>query len=193
VASRLNLRFQAAPRQFLEKTVLFSDELTSPEATALMRHRIAHHIDIQPLSERSTARVLSGLHLYADSPLTAYFVPPGGSTLIAREEPPYRFVFFPEFNGSRVLVRPEGENWLRIDCEQNLVGRVPEPESTPDSPYCDSFAYWDHAGGDLVGRIRATAVLVKEAGHPWTVIMQQIVGTPGFEVVRRVFARRLRY
>ena len=189
MASRLNLRFQTAPRQFLEKTVLFSDELTSPEATALMRHRIAHHIDIQPLKERSTARVLSSLHLYADTPLTAYFVPPSGSTIIAREEPPYRFVFFPEFNGARLLVRTEGENWLRLDCEQNLGGRVPEPES----PYCDSFAYWDHTGGDLVGRIRATLVLVKETGHPWSAIMQQIVGTPGFEVVRRVFARRLRY
>jgi hypothetical protein len=39
----------------------------------------------------------------------------------------------------------------------------------------DSFAYWDYTRGELVGRIRATAVIVKEEGEPWTVMMQQIV------------------
>ncbi|MBV9154973.1 MAG: hypothetical protein JO097_01835 [Acidobacteriaceae bacterium] len=193
MASRLNLLFETAPKQFLEKTVLFTDELTSPESTALMRNRIAHCIDLQPLKGRATAQVLSGVHLYSDTPLTSYFTPPGGSALIPKDDPPYRFVFFPEFSRSRLLVRREGDGWLRLQCEEGLAGSMPAPESQPDSPYLDSFAYWDYTTGHLVGRVRATAVLVKEPNQPWTIFMQQIVGTPGFEVVRSLFSRSLRY
>jgi len=193
MASRLNLLFQSAPSQFLERTVLFTDELSSPVSLSLMRNRIAHHLDIQPLNERATTRVLSGLHQYSDAPLTSYFVPPGVSILIPRDDPPYRFVFVPEFNSSRILLRAEGEKLLRVECERNLGGPMPAPELSPGSPYLDSFAYWDHNTGDLVGRIRATAVLVKEEGQPWTILMQQIVGTPGLELVRRLEARPLRY
>jgi hypothetical protein len=193
MASRLNLLFQSAPRQFLERIVLFTDELSSPASLSLTRNRIAHHLDIQPVSERASARILSGLHEYSDAPLTTYFVRPGVSIPIPKESPPYRFVFFPEFNSCRILLRPEGETLLRVECEENLAGRMPSPESAPGSPYLDSFAYWDHTTGDLVGRIRATAVLVKESDRPWTIFMQQIVGTPGFEVVRRLETRALRY
>ncbi len=193
MASRLNLLFQTAPKQFLERTVLFTDELTSPESAALMRNRTAHHIDLQPLKNRATAQVLSGLHLYSDTPLTSYFAPRGGSILIPKHDPPYRFVFFPEFSRSRLLLRAEGDAWLRVQCEEGVAGPMPAPESQPDSPYLDSFAYWDYTTGHLVGRIRATAVLVKDQDQPWTIFMQQIVGTPGFEVVRSLFSRTLRY
>jgi hypothetical protein len=193
MASRLNLRFQSAPQQFLERTVLFTDELSSPAALRLTRDRIAHHLDLQPLGERATARILTGLHEYSDAPLMSYFVRPGVPILIPKEDPPSRFVFFPEFNDCRMLLHAEGERMLRVDCEQNLTGRVPVPESAPDSPYLDSFAYWDHTSGNLVGRIRATALLVKGSGQPWTIFMQQIVGTPGFELVRRLEVHPLRY
>jgi hypothetical protein len=193
MASRLNLLFQTAPKQFLEKTVLLSDELTSAEAQELMRNRIAHYIDIQPLQERTTARVLAGLHLYSDTPLRSYFVSPGRVTIIQKNDPPYRFVFLPEFNHCRLLIRAEGDEWLRLECEEGLAGPVLPRELEKDSPYLDSFAYWDYTRGELVGRIRATAVLVKEQNQPWTVLMQQIVGTPGHEVVRSVFSRTLRY
>jgi hypothetical protein len=189
MASRLNLLFQSAPRQFLERIVLFTDELSSPASLSVTRNRIAHHVDIQPVGERGSARILNGLHEYSDAPLTSYFVRPGIPTLIPKENPPHRFVFFPEFNGCRLLLRAEGETLLCLECEANLGGRMPAPVS----PYLDSFAYWDHTTGDLVGRIRATAVLVKEQDQPWTIFMQQIVGTPGFEVVRRLEARALRY
>jgi hypothetical protein len=158
-----------------------------------MRNKIAHHLDIQPLNDRATTRVLSGLHQYSDTPLTSYFAFPGVSILIPKQNPPHRFVFFPEFNNSRLLLRAEGNDWLRVECEQNVGGRQPAPEAAPNSPYLDSFAYWDHTSGDLVGRIRATAVLIKEQDQPWTILMQQIVGTPGFEVVRRLEMRALRY
>ncbi|HEY3939074.1 MAG TPA: hypothetical protein VGL97_16705 [Bryobacteraceae bacterium] len=188
MASRLNLLFQTAPRQYLEKTVLFTDELIPTD------HRIAHNIDIQPLKERSTARLLPALHLYSDAHLVSYFVPPGGSILIPKHDPPQRFVFLPEFTCSRLLLKAEGENWLRLYCEQGFVG----PVLAPGSQYVDSFSYWDHTysdqiSGHLVGVIRATAVLVKEQDQPWTVLMQQIVGTAGFEVVRKTFSRALRY
>jgi hypothetical protein len=190
MSERLNLLFQTAPRHFLERTVLFTDELKTPAARALMRNRLAHHLDIQPIQTRSTARVLTGAHEYTDTPLITYFVPPGGFALIPREDPPYRFTFVPEFVGCRILIRHEGNDWLRVECEENLVGTVP-PASYP---YSDSFAYWDQTNtAELVGRIRATAVIVKEAGRPWTVMMQQIVGPAGNEVVRQVFTKALRY
>jgi hypothetical protein len=92
-----------------------------------------------------------------------------------------------------LLVRPEEAAWLRIDCEQGLGGAMPAAESQKGSVFVDSFAYWDYTHGHLVGRIRATVVLVKERGEPWTVYMQQIVGTAGFEVVRALYSRTLRY
>lgn len=193
MASRLNLLFQNAPKQFLERTVLFTDELTSPESKALMQHKQVHHIDLEPVQTRSSARVLSNINAYTDLPLTSYFVPPSGYALIPREDPPCRFVFFPEFVGCRLLVRPEETTWLRVECEQGLSGSVPPAESQQDSRYIDSFAYWDYTRGHLVGRIRATTVLAKEPGEPWTVYMQQIVGTAGFELVRELHWRKLRY
>lgn len=193
MASRLNLLFQTAPRQFLEKTVLFTDELGTAESLALTRNRIAHHIDLTPLNVRAIARVLTGLHLYSDTPLTSYFVQPGSSALIAKKDPPYRFAFLSEFTCCRLLVRTDGDDWLRLQVEEGLAGSMPAPESQPESPYIDSFAYWDYTAGHLVGHIRATAVLVKEQDRPWTVYMQQIVGTAGHEVVRKLFSKTLRY
>jgi hypothetical protein len=193
MSSRLNLLFQSAPRQFLERTVLFSHALTSPESIALMRNKLVHHVDIEPIMTRSSARVLPNINAYTDTPLLSYFVPPGSFALIPREDPPQRFVFLPEFVGCRLLVRHEESEWLRLECEAGLAGTMPAPESHKNSPYVDSFAYWDHTRGHLVGRIRATTVLVKDPGQPWTVYMQQIVGSPGFEVVRELFSRKLRY
>lgn len=157
-----------------------------------MRHRIAHFVDLQPMKERATARVLPFQHLYSDATLTSYFVAPGGFAIVPKEDPPYRFVFLPEFVGCRLLVSRESEQLLRFECEQGLAGPAPPPEFEPGSRYVDSFAYWDYTRGHLVGRIRATAVLVKEQAKPWTVFMQQIVGTPGFEQVRLLFSRALR-
>ena len=193
MASRLNLLFRTAPKQFLEKQVLFTDELATPASLALMRDKLANHIDIQPLKHRCAARVLASLHLYDDLPLTSYFVAPERTILVPREHPPFAFVFFPEFTGCRLLIRPDGDDWLSLRCESGLTGRVPPIQAENGSHYIDSFAYWDYTTGDLVGRIRATAVLFKAQGEPWTMFMQQIVGTPGFEVVRSLFSRALRY
>ena len=193
MASRLNHLFQTATWQFLEKTVLFTDELSWPQSMALTRNRIIHYIDIQPLKERSTARVLPSLHCYTDRPLVSYFVPAAGFILIPKNDPPQRFVFLPEFTCSRLLISAEGDDWLKLQLEQGLAGPMPAPESQFDSRYVDSFAYWDHTTGELVGVIRGTAVLVKELDRPWSIIMQQIVGPAGFEVVRTTFSRPLRY
>jgi hypothetical protein len=193
MASRLNLLFQAAPRQYLERTVLFTHELTRPDALAAMRHRLTHHIDLQPMGTRSSAQVLAALHLYTDTPLTSYFAVPGTSVLIPRNDSPFRFVFLPEFSRCRLLLRAEGDDWLKLQVEEGLAGRMPPAEAQKDSPYLDSFAYWDHTTGHLVGRIGATAVLVKEPNQPWTVFMQQIAGNPGQEVVGNLFSRPLRY
>ncbi len=192
MAQRLNLLFQNAPRQYLERTVLFTDELSTPESLALLRHRTLHHLDLQPLKERSTVRVLRGLHEYQDMPLTSYFALPGTTTLIPKNDGPARFVLFPDFTRCRLLVHADGDDWLKLSVEEGLAGSLPAAENAPGSRYLDSFGYWDYTYGELVGRIRGTAVLVKEAGEPWTIFLQQIVGTPGFEVVRILFSRALR-
>ena len=194
MGSRLNQLFQTAPKQFLERTVLLTDEFGSPESTALLRHKQVHCIDIVPLDDRrASGRILPSVNAYADMPLLSYFVAPATFALIPKEDPPCRFVFLPEFVESRLLLRAEGSDWLRLECERGLAGAMPAPESQPNSQYLDSFAYWDYTRGHLVGRIRATAVLVKEPDESWTMYMQQIVGTPGYEVVRQLFWRRLHY
>jgi hypothetical protein len=193
MASRLNLLFQAAPRQYLERTVLFTHELTTPDALAAMRHRLTHHIDLQPLGTRSSAQVLTALHLYADTPLTSYFAVPGTSILIPRNDPPFRFVFLPEFSRCRLLVRAEGEDWLKLQVEEGLAGRMLPAEAQKDSPYLDSFAYWDYMTNYSVGQVQATAVLVKEPSQPWIIFMQHITGNKGQEVVSNLFWRSLRY
>jgi hypothetical protein len=193
LASRLNQLFQAAPKQFLERTALLTDELISPESEALMRNKQVHYIDVAPLEGRATVRVLPNVAAYNDQHLVSYVVPSNGLALIPKFDPPCRYVFMPEFAGCRLLVQNEGTDWLRLEVERGLVGEMPAPEAQKDSRYVDSFAYWSHTRGHLVGRIRATAVLVKEPDEPWTIYMQQIVGTAGFELVRQLFWRKLRY
>lgn len=193
MASRLNQLFQLAPHSYLERTVLLTDGLTSPESAALTTSRLVHNIDIDPVNVRSQARVLGGLHLYSDMHMVSYFVPLTGSTLVPKNDPPHRLVFLPEFTNCRLVVRTDGENWLRLSLDTGLTAMLPPPETEPSSPYCDSFNYWETVTPDLVGRIRATAVLTKEKDKPWRFLMQQIVGPTGGEVVRKTFARDLRY
>lgn len=192
MASRLNLLFSAAPQQFLERTVLFCDRLTSEESLSVMRNKLTHFIDFEPLQLSANARVLAGLHEYQDTPLASYFVPPAGTLLLPKNNSPHRFVFMPEFSSARLLVATDGE-LLKLSVEQNLSGVMPAPEKSAGSRYVDSFAYWDHIGNDLVGRVRGTAVLVKDSDEPWTVYMQLIIGIPGHEQVRRLFYRPLNY
>jgi hypothetical protein len=192
VSSRLNQLFQADPEAFLRRTVLFSDKLRSPESLVMTQNRIAHYIDIEPLGIRTTLRVLSSLQAYADMPLIGYFARPQHPVLLPKADSSSRFVFLPEFVSCRVLLRRDG-SLLRIEVEQDLMSRFPGPETLPDSPYLDSFAYWDYTTGHLVGRIRATAVLVKHPDRPWTAYMQQIVGVEGHEVVRSVFSKEFCY
>lgn len=190
MASRLNHLLQTAPRQFLERTVLFTDGLSSPEAAQHMRNKIAHCIDIEPTGQhlQARARVLAAQHHYQDAPMLSYFVPPDAFAIVPKEDPLCRFIFLPEFTRSRLLVSYDGENTLRFQLEENLSGRIPPPDA---ARYVDSLAYWDHTGSDLVGVVRATAILYKEAGQVWTITMQQIVGTAGHEVVRQATTRAL--
>jgi|GEM_PF-5437735 len=187
MASRLNHLFQIAPGAFLERIVLFMDGLNTPAATTRMRDKITHFIDLESAGRNARARVLAGHHLYQDAPMLSYFVPPTGFTLIPREDPPHQLVFLPEFTRCRLLISADGTDWLRLQLEENLNSKVPPP----DSKYLDSFAYWDQTGNDLIGVVRATAILVKQAGQPWTIIMQQIVGNAGHEVVRQTFTHKV--
>lgn len=163
--------------------------LSTPVAAVQMRNRLAHFIDFEPSGPHARARVFPAQHLYQDAPLLSYFVSPNEPILIPRDNPPHRFVFLPDFSRCRLLISASGKDYLRLHLEQNLSGRVPPPDP---AVYLDSFAYWDHITGHLVGVIRGTAVLIKEPGQPWTVVMQQIVGSAGHELVRKTFTHPLR-
>jgi hypothetical protein len=189
MAFSLNHLFQSAPYEFLQRNVLFMDALS----TAQMRNKIAHCIDLEGSGRHARARVLAGLHLYhQDAPLVSYFVAPGTVAQIPREDPPYRFVFFPDFTRCRLLVSADGPSFLRLEVEENLAGSVPPAEANPGSKFLDSFAYWDYASGHLIGVIRGTALLFKQPGEPWTMALQQIVGNPGHELVRQCVMRPLK-
>ncbi|MGC2658889.1 MAG: hypothetical protein WA324_13105 [Bryobacteraceae bacterium] len=193
MAERLNIRFVSAPKQFLEHTVVFTDGLLTGESAALTRNKLTHFFDLEPLKGRTALRVLAGQHLYSnDTHISGYFVKPGSSTMVPVGDTPHPYIFLSEFTSCRLLVRRDGDNWLRFEMEDNLSGSVP-PAEGPGSPFTDSYAYWDNTSGYLVGSIRGTAVVVKEPGGVWTIYMQQIVGTAGFEQVRMLFTRPLRY
>jgi len=186
MAFRLNHLFQTAPLNVLARTVIFVDGLNP----AGMRNKQTHFIDLEPSGKHARARVLAGMHQYQqDAPLESYFAGPGTATLIPREDPPYRFVFLPDFTNCRLLIAAAGDKdqYLRFQVEENLVGRIPPP----GGEFLDSFAYWDHTTGLLVGVVRGTAVVYKLPGEPWTITMQQIIGVPGDELVRQVFTRQL--
>ena len=192
MSSRLNQLFQVAPASYLERTVLFTDSLSSRESLALTANRLVHHVDIEPINTRSRVRVLTALHQYADVPMVSYVVPLVGFALVPKNHPPHDIVFLPEFTCCRLLVRSD-EEWLHISIDRDLHRMLPPPEAEPDSQFCDSVNYWEFITDNLVGSIRGTAVLVKEPDKPWRFVMQQIVGAAGHEVVRTTFSRDLRY
>ena len=192
MASRLNQLFQIAPQAYLERTVLFTNDLSSDESRATMANRLIHHIDIDPVNTRSRARVLASIHQYSDQPMLSYVVPLEGVALVPKNDPPQMLVFLPEFTCCRLLVQDD-QGWLRLSLDRDLNSMLPPPEAEPDSLYCDSINYWEFVADDLVGNIRGTAVLFKEPDQPWRFVMQQIVGAAGAEVVRRTFSRTLRY
>jgi hypothetical protein len=195
VANRLNQLFQINPQTYLERTVLFSNGLLSPESQAIMANRLFHHVDIEPLNTRSRVRLLPNLHQYfqlSDAPMVSYVVPAEGVALISKSDAQNDLVFIPEFTCCRLLVQDD-EGLLRLSVDRGLVAMSTPPEQEPDSRYCDSINYWEYVTDDLVGVIRGTAILFKSPDQPWRFAMQQIVGATGHEVVRTVFSRDLRY
>jgi len=195
MASRLNQLFQVAPQSYLERTVLFSNDLASFESRSIIANRLIHHVDIEPVNTRSRARLLTSLHQYAqcgDMPMVSYVVPYEGVALVPKEGSPHTLVFLPEFTCCRLLVQDD-VSWLRLSLEHELTRMLPSPEEEADSRFCDSINYWEYVTDDLVGSVRGTAVLFKEPNRPWRFAMQQIVGPGGAEVVRKVFSRDLRY
>jgi len=192
MASRLNQLFQAAPQSYLERTVLFTNDLGAFESQAIIANKLIHHVDLEPVNTRSRARLLPSLHQYSDMPMVSYVVPYAGVALVPKSGSPHTLVFLPEFTCCRLLVQDD-ESWLRLSLEHDLRGVLPPPEAERESRFCDSINYWEYVTDDLVGNVRGTAVLFKQPDRPWHFAMQQIVGATGAEVVRKVFSRDLRY
>ena len=192
MASRLNHLFQIAPQSYLERTVLFSNDFLSPESYQIMEGRTVHSVDIEPVTTRTRLRVLPSFHQYADQPMFSYVIPLEGVTMVPKDDPPQRLVFIPEFTCGRLLVQDD-QALLRFSVERDLLKMLPPPEQEPGSRFCDSINYWEFWTKDLVGNIRATALLYKELNKSWRFMMQQIVGPPGAEVVCKLITRDLRY
>ena len=195
MSTRVNQLFLISPESYLHRTVLFSNDLATPESAALMANKLLHHVDIEPVTNRSRVRLFPSIHEYArhsDVPMISYVVPLEGVALVPKEGSPHTLVFIPEFTCSRLLVHDD-EQWLRLSLNRDLIRMQTPPETEPGSRYCDSVNYWEFVEKGLVGNIRGTAVLFKQPAKPWRFAMQQIVGPAGAEVVRKVFARDLRY
>ena len=170
----------------MERTVIFVNQLDSPK----MRGKITHYIDLEPTGRHVQARALEGIHQYkADAPLVSYFVPGAQVALVKKDNPPHRFVFLPEFTNCRLTITADGTEYLRLQIEQGIHGAVPPPESHPNRQVLDCFSYWDYTKNDAIGVVRGTAVLFQQPGERWHVVMQQIVGIPGNELVRQIFMR----
>ncbi len=194
MASRLNQLFQINPASYLERTVLLSNDLLSPESQDIMANRLIHHVDIEPVNTRSRARLLPNLHQYfqlSDVPMVSYVVPIEGTAQISKTDPQNDLVFIPEFTCCRLLVQDD-EGLLRLSVDRGLLSMSPPPEQE-HSKYCDSINYFEYLTDDLVGSIRGTAVLFKQPDTRWRFAMQLIVGSAGHEVVHTVFSRDLRY
>ncbi len=195
MATRLNQLFLISPESFLNRTVLFSNDLATPESFRLMANKLLHHVDIEPVTNRSRVRLLTGINEYSqhsDVPMLSYVVPMEGVALVPKEGSPHTLVFIPEFTCCRLLVQDD-EQWLRFSLNRDMFRIETPPETEQGSRYCDSINYWEFVERGLVGNIRGTAILFKQPEKPWRFAMQQIVGPAGAEVVRKVFARDLRY
>lgn len=193
MASRLNVLFRNAPRQFLERTVVFTEALYEPECQAPLRTRGINFYDLEPMGPHARLTVLAGLHLYQDATISGYFLPAGGAVYLPATDGPHQFAFLTSFLNARLWVAREGPELIRLFHDESGVGDLPRSMLAPTEAMSDGISFSTCVQTHLPGTLQATALLYKPPGEVWRLLVQQIVGVPERELVFRVVERPLRY
>ena len=192
MASQLNLLLANSPAPFLERTVLVMDGLSEPSAARLLRTKTVNFFDLEAEDRKAKIRVFAGLHQYTDTPLRGYYLDAGGTVVLPMHEAPCQFCFLRTFSNCRLYATREGESLIRLYQEQQLGGGSASAVAhTGDM--LDEVSWSECLQRDIVGPLRATALLHKPPLERWSLLVQQIVGVEGRELVHRVVRRPLQY
>ena len=98
MSTRVNQLFLISPESYLHRTVLFSNDLATPESSRLIANKLLHHVDIEPVTNRSRVRLFSNIHEYAphsDVPMIsscALLVNWEPLSTTASDKPPFLFL-----------------------------------------------------------------------------------------------------
>jgi len=192
MASHLNLLLANSPLPFLERTVLVTEGLSEPSSARLLRTKAVNFFDLEPEGRKAKVRIFEGLHQYADTPISGYYLDASGTVVLPAGEAAYQFCFLRTFSNSRLYVTREGDALLRIYQEQQLGGGSASAVARTDN-MLDEISWHECLQRDIVGPVRGNALLHKPRSGRWTLIIQQIVGVVGSELVHRVVQRPLQY
>jgi hypothetical protein len=192
MASHLNLLLANSPAPFLERTVLVMDGLNEPSAARLLRTKTVNFFDLEAEGRKAKIRVFAGLRQYTDAPLHGYYLDAGGTAVLPMREDLCQFCFLRTFSNSRLYVAREGASLLRIYQEQLLGGGSASAVGHTGN-MLDEISWCDCLQRDVVGPVQGNALLYKRQSEPWSLLVQQIVGVEGRELVHRVVHRPLQY
>ena len=193
MAARLNQLFRTAPRQYLERTVLFLSSLCEWEYQPLLRTRIVNFFDLDPVGIHSRMIVLSGLHCYTDTPLSGYFLPPGGTVTLPTADGPHVFLFVRDFLNSAIHLSREGDEVIRLYHEEGISRSSMEHGFSHAANISQSIPFYEMIDENSLTPLRASALFYKPQGRPWRLMVQQIAGPEGCEVVLALREKDLDY
>ena len=192
MASHLNLLLSNSPLPFMERTVLVTEGLNEPSMARLLRTKRINFFDLEPDGRKANLRVFEGLHQYADTPIGGYYLDAGGTVVLPAGNTSCQFCFLRTFSNCRLYATREGESLIRLYQEQQLGGGSASGVAhTGDM--LDEVSWSECLQRDIVGPLRATALLHKPPLERWSLLVQQIVGVEGRELVHRVVRRPLQY
>jgi len=192
MASHLNLLLSNSPLPFMERTVLVTEGLNEPSMARLLRTKTINFFDLEPDGRKANLRVFEGLHQYADTPIGGYYLDAGGTVVLPAGNTSCQFCFLRTFSNSRLYVAREGDSLLRIYQEQQLGGGSASAVGHTGN-MLDEVSWCECLQRDVVGPVQANALLYKRQSEPWSLLVQQIVGVEGRELVHRVVQRPLQY
>jgi hypothetical protein len=192
MASYLNLLLANSPVPFLERTVLVMSGSDEPTSARLLRTKTVNFFDLESEGRKAKLRVLDGLHQYTDMPLRGYYLNAGGMVVLPMHDAPSQFCFLRTFSNSRLHVTREGDSLLRIYHEQQLGGGSASAVGHTDN-MLDEISSRECLLPDVVGPVQGNALIYKPQAGRWSLLVQQIVGVEGRELVHRVVQRPLQY
>lgn len=192
MSERLNLLFRAAPLAFMERVVFVTDSVGEGDGARQLWAKSINFFDLAPDGPKAQLRVIDGLHLYADTPLTGYFLPPGGAVTLPTTDTAHAFCFLRSFVNVTLYVVREGESLIRVFNEQQIEDGPVSAMVAAAGEELDRVHWKQCVNAQVLSPIQASALLWKPVGEPWTIITQQIVGVKGREFVYRATRRPLK-